>query len=763
MSKVSRLAILLLVGTLAFPQFGMADDQKMDPKEKKETTEKSEKEVKKEAEATEPVQLDEVIVTADKIAPALPMSASHLDEKSILRSRAFTSDTARMLEGQSGVSLQSAGGVSALPAIHGMADDRIRTTIDGMEITSACGNHMNPPLSYINPAQVEYLGVIAGITPVSVGGDSIAGTIEVRSADPEFAAPGEELLTHGNLTAFARTNGKHTGGDIGASAATENFSLLFNGSRSWSGDYWDGNGRKVKSTSFGAENQILNLAARNGGNLFSLRLGRQHIFHQDFANAHMDMLGNQAEFINGQYEGVFAWGKLDAKAYWQDTRHQMNVRGDKTPGMDMPMETEGTNGGYSIKAEMDLSSRNTLRVGNEFAHFDLDDWWPPSPAQARSACNTGNVNTSTCSMAPGTLWNINNGRRNRVGSFAEWETDWNKQWTSLIGLRNDVVWMNADDVIGYNMNPAATNYSAYYLDAIAFNARDHARTDVNFDVTALARYEPTQTQTYEAGYARKSRAPNLYERYLWIKRSSMSIRMNSWAGDANGYTGDLDLQSEIANTLSATADFHDTARKKWTLRLTPYFTYVQDYIDAIRQPVLTGGNGATAANLSSTAGLVNLQFTNRDARLYGLDLSGRTSLGSFETAGSFALSGVLNFVRGESMDTGDNLYHIMPVNGRLTLEHELEKWSNTLEFDLVDSKDEVSAVRNKLKTVDYGLFNLRSAYQWKYVRVDAGIENMFNKFHNPPLGGVHWIQDKTGGTAVPGMGRSVYGNLTLSF
>ena len=757
MSKVSRLAILLLVGTLAIPGLGAAGDQKMDTKGKKETAEK------KEAEAAKSHQLEDVIVTAEGIEPALPMSSSNLDEKSILRARAFTNDTLRMLEGQPGVSLQSGGGVSSLPVIHGMADDRIRTTIDGMEITSACGNHMNPPLSYIDPAQVERLGVVAGITPVSVGGDSIAGTIEVRTAAPEFAAPGEGLLTHGRLSAFARTNGKHTGGDIGASAATEDFSVLFNGSRSWSGDYWDGNDRKVKSTSFGAENQILNLAARNGEHLFSLRLGRQHIFHQDFVNAHMDMLGNQAEFINGQYEGTFSWGRLDAKGYWQDTRHQMNVRGDKTPGMDMPMETEGTNGGYSVKAEVDLSTSNILRVGNEFAHFDLDDWWPPSPAQARSACNTGNVNTATCSMAPGTLWNINNGRRNRVGTFAEWEADWGTKWTSLLGVRNDVVWMDTDNVIGYNMNPAATNSAAYYTDAQTFNALDHARTDVNFDVTALARYDLAETQTYEAGYARKSRAPNLYERYLWIKRSSMSIRMNGWAGDANGYTGDLNLQSEIANTLSASADFHDAARKKWTLRVPPYFTYVQDYIDAIRQPVLTGGNGATAANLSSAAGLVNLQFANRDARIYGVDLSGRTSLGTYETVGGFALSGVLNFTRGESMDTGDNLYHIMPVNGRLTLEHELGKWSNALEFDLVDGKDEVSAARNELKTAGYGLLNFRSAYQWKYVRIDAGVENMFDKFYNPPLGGVHWIQDKTGGTAVPGMGRTVYGNLTLSF
>ena len=39
---------------------------------------------------------------------------------------AATSDTARLLQDIPGISLYGAGGVSSLPAIHGLADDRIR-------------------------------------------------------------------------------------------------------------------------------------------------------------------------------------------------------------------------------------------------------------------------------------------------------------------------------------------------------------------------------------------------------------------------------------------------------------------------------------------------------------------------------------------------------------------------------------------------------------------------------------------------------------
>jgi iron complex outermembrane receptor protein len=71
--------------------------------------------------------------------------------------REFTSDTAQMLEGQPGISLYGNGGVSSLPAIHGIADDRVRVKVNGMDLISACANHMNPPLSYIDPSNIGSL------------------------------------------------------------------------------------------------------------------------------------------------------------------------------------------------------------------------------------------------------------------------------------------------------------------------------------------------------------------------------------------------------------------------------------------------------------------------------------------------------------------------------------------------------------------------------------------------------------------------------
>ena len=48
--------------------------------------------------------------------------------------RATTNDTASIFTGVPGVSTYSAGGVSSLPVLHGMADDRVRLDL-GLDVT----------------------------------------------------------------------------------------------------------------------------------------------------------------------------------------------------------------------------------------------------------------------------------------------------------------------------------------------------------------------------------------------------------------------------------------------------------------------------------------------------------------------------------------------------------------------------------------------------------------------------------------------------
>jgi iron complex outermembrane receptor protein len=102
--------------------------------------------------------------------------------------------------------------------------------------------------------------------------------------------------------------------------------------------------------------------------------------------------------------------------------------------------------------------------------------------------------------------------------------------------------------------------------------------------------------------------------------------------------------------------------------------------------------------------------------------------------------------------------------------HNLRKWTNAVEEQLVGAKTNVSQVRDELRTGGYGLLNLRTGYDLNKVRLDLGLENVLNKYYASPLGGAYVGQGPTmsgssipWGIPIPGMGRSFYVGLTFKF
>jgi iron complex outermembrane receptor protein len=358
-------------------------------------------------------------------------------------------------------------------------------------------------------------------------------------------------------------------------------------------------------------------------------------------------------------------------------------------------------------------------------------------------------------MGPGTFWNINTGKRDRIDLFAEWEGRWSEQWLTQLGVRVGAVEMNAGNVKDYKDSNLSQR-----AEATAVNSQNKKQTDINIDWTALTRYTFNDMQTYELGAARKTRSPNLYERFAW-SRGSMAMLMNNWVGDGNGYTGDINLKPEVAHTVSATANWHDAEQEDWETRITPFYTHVENYIDArLCQP----SNGVTCASPSSSSGGFNLlQLANFDAHLFGVDVSGSKLLLKTDKYGNLTGKSRLNYVRGQNNDTGGNLYQQMPLNATVALEHHRRGWSNTIETQIVASKTEVQTVRLEPKTPSYAVLNLRSSYTWKYLRIDGGIDNLLDKNYALPLGGTYIGEVSRPGTAVPGMGRSFNVGMTLNY
>ncbi len=268
-------------------------------------------------------------------------------------------NTAEIMAEAPGVSLRANGQLASIPMLHGLGDERTKVVVDGMTVASSCPNHMNPPLSYIAPAQASQVMVMAGITPVSLGGDSLGGTVSIESRLPVFAEPGgRQLHEEGSSTGFYRSNGNNYGGSLTEWVASSNLGIGYTGFWTTNDDYTDGAGHKVTSTYAQSTDHTATLAAQGAGNLVVLQASLHHTPYEGFVSAQMDMVRNDADSLNLRYRRGIGAGTLDAHAFWQNTFHAMDIGHDKSTfpmPMSMPMNTHGRDLGYTLRYELPFS------------------------------------------------------------------------------------------------------------------------------------------------------------------------------------------------------------------------------------------------------------------------------------------------------------------------------------------------------------------------------------------------------------------------
>ena len=749
----------------------------------------------------EPVTVD---VTATRYDADAVVAGKELNMQ-----RAANVDTATLMTNVSGVAFQVGGAVSSIPVIRGLADDRISVLVDGVDAIAACPNHMNTPLSYVDPSSIKSLLVYKSYKPVSVGFNSIGGAIVASTGQPTFAEDGQRLIT-GNVGGFYGTNNNNIGANLSVTAATDWLSLTYTGSTSSANNYTaartfhtgqqttgttSGNqvlpGNMVGSTSYESTNQAVALALKADRHTVQLKYSWQDIPYEGYVNQRMDLTGNQQQRYNLQYWGGFDWGKLEAQAYYEQLNHQMDFGPNKqywyaNMGSSvynvagMPMNTDSNTSGVKVKGDINVAANSMLRTGVEWQRYYLNDYWPA-------------VANST-SMGPYVYQNINGGLQQAASVFGEWEERFTQDLKSELGVRYSLINSSTGNVHGYKPGYAPTTFDAksgqgpwngtgYAMphsgncgagnpcnevnEAAAFNNGSRSATFNDVDVALTTSYKHSETQDMQLGLARQVRAPNLYELYSW-SAWNMAAVMNNYVGDGNGYFGNPNLKPETAYTASVVYDLH-TEERDYMVKASPFYSYVENYIDAVQwsgNSVIGAPNSTLIPNQFNT-----LRYVNQNANLAGIDLDGQMPIAKTDF-GRFSAQGLFNWTYGKNLVTGYGLYNVMPVNGKLNLTHQYGGWDNQLQFVAVANKNNfLSVERNEIATPGYFLTNLKASYSWSKVRVDAGINNLFNTFYYQPLGGAYMGQGKTmsmtggpsWGQAVPGMGISYYTAFNYKF
>jgi iron complex outermembrane receptor protein len=655
-------------------------------------------------------RLPEVVVTGERgrqsaLPQAAPLAAEAAPTAPEVKARA--ADSGALVQEVPGAAVVRNGPQTSILQLRGLSGDRVKVSVNGMTVTPACPNHMDPPLHYAAPASVEAMTVIAGFTPVSLGGDSLGGTVLVRPLPLPFA-DGVKTLWFGDFGSVYRSNNDGWGWHGRAGAASQGASVAYEGSRE-TADNLRFPGGRVRDSGYDTQQHSLRSSVKTSSGVWGFDTGILQTRNAGTPALTMDMIEDDGYHVGLDYDNRFRFGTVDGRLYYHTIDHLMDNYSRRPLGMGMmPMFSKATSDDAGLSLDASVSrGAHTFRAGTGF-HFNQ-------------------LNAYQQSVMTGTQQDtFNDAQRARIGNYGEWQANWTPRWMTLLGVRNDTVISDASDIDRWNpMGGAAA-------DAAAFNSKGHRFVDPNFDATAAVRWTPNDYSTYELGFARKTRAPSLLERYLWTPLSA-----SAGLADGRTYIGNLNLDPETSYQVAFTADWHGA---NWELKTTPFYNYVDDYIQGVPIPY----NSTTV-----------LQFQNLDeAELYGVDVSGRYDFGP-----RLSLRTMLSYVRGRDLDNDDNLYRIAPLHGMVAIEHRIAGLESEIALAWADAQKKVADYNDEPTTSGHAVVNLRTGYTFRgHLNVHAGLENVFDEKYSDHLGGINRVLDSDVdvGERLPGAGRFVY-------
>jgi len=698
------------------------------------------------ADAGEETPVIQVIDTAIESADKVTVKPADQDY--------IPADTADMVKSVPGANVNKNGPMTGIAQYRGMFGSRINVELDGLNITPAGPNWMDPPLSHISPSQLENIQVIRGVSPVSAGAESIGGTISAKSASLPYASDAT-VSPHGSLmTGYdSNNNAYHAGGQLGISSTSDRFQ--FNGDFDKGLDMQAGNGLDIVPTQYQRRNLGANYGHRFSTGEFNLGYSNERVDHSGSPALPMDIIyvkGNtySAGFQSDNNAPGIQWL---ADLHYINTDHLMNnfnlrsapllLGKPGTPVMQRASLSNANDFAYKLHATIPLGS-GTVTLGT-------DGWMAKN-----------NADVSDPNNAAFSLQNYNDAKRNRFSLFSEWQAPLTSRLNIQTGIRYSRINMNSGTV-------SSTGFGGALLTAIhtlssQFNAAQRKQNDNLLDLSLQLTQTINDNLKFNIGIARKQRAPSYQERYLWSPLES-----TAGLADKRTYVGDVNLNPETAYQIDAGMDWQSER-----VYFTPHVFYkrVKNYIQGtpatsgsaynfrvLQGNMIKGGGFCTANPLSPFC--VPLQFSNVDAELYGADAGFGVNV-----TDQISLDGTISYVRGKRRDTNDNLYRIAPLNSTVDLNYFADVgWSITAEGVFYDRQNKVSQTNAEQKTAGYSLLNLHGRYSInRHIELTAGVNNVLDRFYQDHLSGYNRISTNTAGKAsavatgarLPGEGRSFF-------
>ena len=659
-----------------------------------------------------------------------------------------TPDTAQLLRKMPGANVNKNGELTGIAQYRGMFGDRIQVSVDGAQINGAGPNAMDAPLHYAPVAILESLTINRGIVPVSKGQETIGGYVEANTYAGDFGTTANFEFS-GRAYAGAQT--VNSGDVLSGFFSVANDTHIFRGfvmqERADDLEFPDGN---ITPSEYERERFDLGYSFVTGAHEFSIDFARNNTKDAGTASLPMDILSIDSDLFRSRYtfsasEGVFTV-ELSASdnEHWMTNYHLRRPPQTAASTAD-PMRFRrnwavSENYGFALKYEQFADNGNWL--------YGIDGHF----AEHRSIITNPN-------STPFYISNFNDVNRDIIGAFVERQISLNARTGLETGIRVNHVSMDSVPVSA-NLNPmnmmmgmpVMMNNLAGSL-STQFNNDNVAQTDTNVDAFVRLSYQTDGDATWYIGAARKTRSPSYQERYLWIP-----LEATGGLADGKTYIGNPNLNPEVAHEIELGLDLENS---RYGIYPRIFYKRVSDYIQGTPSTNVTANNFAQMmANMGM--GMPNpLQFTNVEARFYGLDIDSNYAVND-----KITLRAILNIVRADRRDINDNLYRVSPDNVLVALDYRGNGWTGSIESVTYADQNRIAITNSELKTEGYSLVNViaRSSFA-DGIEVSFGAENLFDESYLDHLAAYNraYNPDIASRARMPGLGRNFYARVMWNF
>lgn len=621
--------------------------------------------------------LDPVVVTSERDEAPLTVTTDPRKPRQPLPAH----DGADYLKAIPGFSVIRKGGTDGDPVLRGMAGSRLGILLDGEHIFGGCGGRMDPPTAYVFPEAFDRITVIKGPQSVLNGPGNSAGVVLFERESKRRADAGASL----HASALAGSFGRHDE-VVDARAGTPDYEARGVATRSHSGDYADGDGRRVHS-----------------------RYTR--------------------------------WSANASLAWTPDERTRVELTGAKSDGeaayADRMMDGtkfRRTNAGVRIRREavsplVERLEAQAFRnhVDHVMDNFSLRDFAPSAMAASRAASNPDRDTRGArllATLAPGAT--------HRVVVGADWQANDHTVRGSIDEAALSYASKPRLDDAGFSNgglfgewtheHPGAGRLVAG-LRLDRWRAEDHRATiALGKGPMAVARPNPTagatRRDTLASGFARVERELSAGATTLYAGLGRAERFPDYWElfSDREGVDSVSAFATRPERTTQLDAGLLHRAGG-WNATLAAFAGRIDDYI--LIQSGVARTMPARAATLAR----------NVDAKVRGLEAGLGRALGK-----AWKADATLAWVRGDNDTDGRPLAQQPPLEARLSLAREDAAWSAGALLRAVARQDRVDPGKGNIAGQDLGptagfaVVSLNAGWRVsKSATLAGGIDNVFDR------------------------------------